>query len=312
MPPDIIALGEPLLEFNAASTGPLHQVSEYQVGWGGDVSNFAVAVSRLGGSAGLISRVGDDAFGRMFLDLWATEEVDAHHVIVEANARTGIYFISREGAAHGFTYYRQNSAASHISKEDLPADWFRGIKAFHTSGITQAISESACEAALYAMEEARLAGLVVSYDPNIRSQLWGPHRSKAIVLESIRRADLVLPSLEDAQFLSDSDQPSSIADELLAMGPKAVALKMGPEGVLLATEKGSVHFEAYSVNVQDTSGAGDTFDAGFLVQYLAGRSLEECAKFANAAASLSSTGRGAVTPIPRFADVEAFLSRSGS
>ena len=108
MQPEIISLGEPMLEFNATEEGSLSEVEHFAVGWGGDTSNFAIAASRLGGSVGYLTRLGDDEFAESFIKLWQKEGIDTSQVVRDAKAPTGIYFISRKGNTHYFTYYRKN------------------------------------------------------------------------------------------------------------------------------------------------------------------------------------------------------------
>lgn len=307
MIPDIVALGEPMLEFNATESGSLREVRAYQVGWGGDTSNFCVAASRLGGKVGYLTRLGADDFGKIFLDLWQAEGIDASQVVIEPDGATGIYFISRRDKSHSFTYYRKDSAASHLAVNDLPREYITGAKIFHTSGITQAISNSACDATFAAIEMARAAGVRVSYDPNVRASLWSRARARALILETIPQADFVFPSLEDGEFITGSQNPEAIAEQLLERGAKTVALKLGAAGVLLATDQQIQHIAAMPVNVVDTTGAGDTFAGAFVTAYVQGRSPIECARFANAAAALTTTGWGAVNPIPRRAQVDALL-----
>ncbi len=308
MTPDVVSMGEPLLEFNAQGAGPLRAIRSYEVGWGGDTSNFLIAARRLGASAGYVCRLGDDEFGEILLDLWLRERIDVRHVIREQGAQTGIYFISRRGADHSFTYYRKDSAASHLTVEDVPEAYISGARVFHTSGITQAISETALQATERAIEVARAAQVLVSYDPNIRLKLWEEERARDIALKTIAQADFVFPSLEDAAVLTSTEDPERIAAELLTYGPSVVAVKMGDRGALLATADGARHFNPFPVEVVDTTGAGDAFDGAFIAAYLRGDSLEDCARFANAAGALTTTGWGAVNPIPNRSDVEALLS----
>jgi 2-dehydro-3-deoxygluconokinase len=302
--PDVVAMGEPMLEFNASQPGSLREVRSYQVGWGGDTSNFSVAAARMGARTGYFTRLGADDFGQVFLDLWDSEGVDASQVIMEEGAATGIYFVSRQGSQHAFTYYRKDSAASHLSPVDIPAGYIAGAKVFHTSGITQAISVSACDAVFEAINIARDAGRRVSYDPNVRLKLWGQGRARAIVLETISLSDFIFPSLEDARFLSIHEEPQDAAAFLLERGPQVVALKLGAEGVLLATRAGIERIPPYHVQTVDSTGAGDTFDGAFIAAYLNGYNFVEAARFANIAAALATTGYGAVAPIPRAAEVK--------
>ncbi len=304
MCPDIISLGEPLLEFNATSEGSLHNVRRYEVGFGGDTSNFAIAVSRLGGNSGYICRVGDDDFGKIFLDLWKDEGVDTGNVITEKGGKTGIYFIARQDGNHSFTYYRRNSAASNLSVHDLPENYIRKSKVFYTTGISQAISNSSCDAVFEAIEVARESNVFVAYDPNIRFQLWGKHRARSVILETIRMVDYVFPNLSEGIELTGLANPEQITKELLKLGPKAVVLKMGRDGSLLASHDGLYFADPLDINFVDGTGAGDTFAAAFLSHLIDGGKLTDCLKFANAAAAITTTGWGAVNPIPKKSDVE--------
>jgi 2-dehydro-3-deoxygluconokinase len=306
---DIVSLGEPMLEFNALQEGSLAEVGQFSVGWGGDTSNFAIAVSRAGGRAGYLTRLGDDEFGESFLRLWAREGVDTTHVVKDPSSFTGIYFISRKGSKHFFTYFRKNSAASLMTPDFLPKTYISSAKLLHVSGISQGISASACDTVFAGIGMAKAAGVLVSYDPNFRSRLWPVERARAVIHETFRQADLVFPSIEDARLLTGISEAEEIARAYLAMGPKAVVMKLGGEGALLATKEGIRRFPPFRVPSIDMSGAGDTFDGAFLVGHLSGWPLDQCVRFANAAAALTTTGLGCVTPVPRREQIEALLAK---
>lgn len=308
MQPDIISLGEPMLEFNAPEEGALSDVPGFLVGWGGDTSNFAVAARRAGGRVGYLTRLGADEFGDSFVNLWQREGVDTSHVARDPQAATGIYFISRKGRQHHFTYYRRDSAASRMTPEFLPADYIAGAKLLHVSGISQAISVSACDTVFAAIGIARQAGRLVSYDPNYRPKLWPLERARAVVHETCRLAHILFPSLEDARALSGLQAPEEIARFYLGLGPRIVVLKLGAEGAMLATSDGLRTFPPVQVDSVDMSGAGDTFDGAFVVRYLSGRPLDECTRFANAAAALTTTGLGCVLPVPTADRIDALLA----
>jgi 2-dehydro-3-deoxygluconokinase len=309
MQPDIVALGEPMLEFNAVTTGRLKDVATFTRGWGGDTANFAVAAARLGGRVGYICRVGDDEFGTCFLELWQREGVDTSQVLVEANGFTGIYFIAiRVGGEHDFTYYRTDSPASHLSVDDLDPPYLEAARLFHTSGISQAISPSSREAVFHAMEIAKRAGVLVTYDPNLRLRLWPRHTARAVILSTCELADVVFPSLEDVRSLLGPVSPEAAARRLLKRGPHIVVIKLGAGGCLVATEDRVIRSPGFPVTPVDTTGAGDAFDGAFAVGLLEGRPLEETAAFANAVGALTTLGKGAVTPLPRRDQVNTFLA----
>ena len=303
-PLDLLAIGEPLLEFNQRRDGG----GAYTPGFGGDTSNAAVAAARQGAAVAYCTRVGDDHFGARFLELWRREGIDVRHVTRDPEAATGIYFISHDERGHHFSYYRAGSAASRMRPSDVPRGAIEGARVLHVSGISQAISSSACDAVFEAIDVARSSGSLVSYDPNVRPKLWPSARARAVALESVCHADLCLPSLEDATLLFGERTPDAHVDALLGAGARLVALKLGRDGVLVATVDERHHVAGFAVDSVDATGAGDTFDGSFLAERLRGADLVTAARYANAAAALSTLAYGAVDPIPRREQVERFLA----
>lgn len=148
------------------------------------------------------------------------------------------------------------------------------------------------------METARAHSTLVSYDPNHRPALWPPPRARAIVMRSADLADIVLPNLDEGRLLTGVHQPADVLAEFAARGPAIVALKMGADGVLLGAEGRTTHVPAHRVVPTDATGAGDTFDGAFAARLLDGDSPLEAARYAVIAAALTTTGHGAVGPIP--------------
>lgn len=240
--PSVLAMGEPLLEFNAAAEGTLESSTAFHIGFGGDTSNMAIAARRSGASSGYLTRVGDDAFGEALAELWRREGIDTTHVVTEPGGATGIYFITRHGdGKHAFTYRRAGSPASRLTPDDVPLPAVAAARLLHISGITQAISPSACDAAFHAMETARAHSTLVSYDPNHRPALWPTARARAIVMRSAELADIVLPNLDEGRLLTGVCEPADVLAEFAARGPAIVALKMGADGVLLGAEGRTTH-----------------------------------------------------------------------
>jgi 2-dehydro-3-deoxygluconokinase len=289
----ILCLGEPLVEFNRI------EGTEWRQGFGGDVSNVAVAAARQGARAGIATRVGDDGFGRLLREMWEAEGVDASAVATDADASTGLYFVRHGPEGHAFEYRRTGSAASRMAPGNLPRAAIEGADILHLSGISQAISPSAHEAAVTAMETARTAGARVSYDTNLRLALWPLEEARAAILDAVSRADIALPGLDDARQVLGIDDPERIVGEIRARGPGIVALTLGEEGVLLAAGDEVTHVPGIAVQAVDATGAGDCFDGAFLARLASGDTPAEAARYAAAAASLSTTGYGGVAPIPR-------------
>ena len=304
--PAIVCLGEPLIEFNRPKEG---DGRTWLQGFGGDSQNVAIAAARQGASTGYLTSVGQDWMGDAFLDLWKSEGVDASRVTRHPTAPTGVSFVTHSAAGHKFDYLRKNSAASLMTPETLAADYIAGAKMFHLSAIGQAISENARQTCDAAIAAARKAGVKVSYDTNLRLRLWELELARSVIDSTISRCDIALPSLDDSQQLTGLRDPDAIADYYLKLGAPLVALKMGPEGALVATADKRTRIPAHKVDAIDATGAGDTFDGAFLTRLLAGDDPETAARYANVAAALSTCGYGAVTPMPRKADVLTALRR---
>lgn len=299
---DLVCLGEPMVELNQHQAG-----GPYHPGFGGDVSNTAVAAARQGLKVAMATALGADVFGDSLRGLWTAEGIDHSAVPADPDAPTGLYFVTHGPAGHTFSYRRAGSAASRMSPRNLPLDLISSAKVLHFSAISQAISPSACDATFAAVEAARAAGRLVSYDTNLRLALWPLARARAVIRATIGLSDIILPGLDDAQKLCEAQDADGIVDELLGLGAKIVALTMGSDGVLVATGERRERIASHKVKAVDATGAGDAFDGAFLAEYLMTGDAFAAARHANAAAALSVTGYGAVAPLPSRADVARFL-----
>ncbi|CAG9165510.1 sugar kinase [Cupriavidus respiraculi] len=305
---DILAFGEAMVEFNQQPDDP----TRYLQGYGGDTSNFCVAAARQGARTGYITAVGEDSFGERLMALWTQERVDTRHVRIDPEAPTGVYFVSHDAHGHRFDYLRAGSAASRYSHEHLPQQAIADARFLHLSGISLAISNSACDSGLAAMELARKAGVRVSLDTNLRLRLWSLARARGIMREAFSFTDVCLPSWDDITVLTGLDDRDAIVDHLLGLGIGVVALKLGEEGAYVATPEARSLVAPYPVRALDATGAGDCFGGSFIARLAAGDSPFEAARYANVAAALSTTGYGAVAPIPSGDTVLARLAQSVS
>lgn len=303
---DIVCFGEPLIEFSQTQQP---NTNYYLQGYGGDTSNTAVAACRQGASVGVLTALGADKFGQSLCRLWSEEGIDASHVTINDASYTGVYFISYDDGQHFFDYLRKGSAASMMGPADLPREYIQKAHFLHVSGISQAISDSACEAVFEALRIARQAGVTTSYDTNLRLKLWPIDRARANIHAGVAMADIALPGLEDAQQLTGIDDPEAIIDYYLALGPSTVALKMGAQGAMVASGSERTHIPPHSVEPLDATGAGDIFDGAFLAQLAQGADAVSAARFANVAAAISTRVRGAFDSIPTRKQIEAVLTQ---
>ncbi len=302
--PDLVCFGEPMIEFNQTRPGDRHWLQ----GFGGDASNAAIAAARQGASVGFVGALGEDRFGDAFVELWRREHIDCSAVARRGDGHTAVYFVTHDADGHHFDFVRKGSAASRLGPVDLPHAYLAGCRILHLSGISQAISPAARDAGFAAIDVVKRAGGKVSYDTNLRLRLWSIEEARDTMHAAIARCDIALPSIDDARVMTRLDAPDAIADFHLRLGPTLVALKMGAEGALIATPDQRWRLPAIAVAAVDATGAGDTFGGALLARLLAGDGPLDAARYANVAAALSTTGYGAVEPIPRREAVSAALA----
>jgi 2-dehydro-3-deoxygluconokinase len=299
--PDIVAIGEPMIEFNEEPDG------RYCQGFGGDTSNAAIAAARLGASVRYVTQIGADKFGNLLMELWAREGVDTAFVKRHPTAATGVYVVNHTADGHSFTYLRAGSAASLMTPDDVPSAALKGAKYLHVSAISEAISASARETVAHAIALAKDAGAQISYDTNLRLRLWSLEAASPSIASTAAKADILKTSIEDARQLTGLETPEAVATHYLAAGPRLVVVTLGADGVLVATVERQERLAACKVRAVDATGAGDCFAGALLARLGAGDDPFTAARFANAAAALATTGYGAVAPLPREADVRVLV-----
>ncbi len=313
---DVVALGEAMLEFNQTRPGQ----PDYLQGFGGDTSNAAIAAARAGARTAYLSRLGRDAFGQALMGLWASEGIDTAAVEYDDDAPTGIYFVTHGAAGHEFSYRRAGSAASLMTPDWLhhhesagatgltsAASAISNASILHVSGISLAISGSACDTVFSAMKLARHAGTLVSFDSNLRLRLWPLDRALACTTHAVSLCDIFLPSLEDITALNGMTDPDQIVDWGHALGARQVVLKLGSEGALVSDTSRRERMAVHRVKLVDATGAGDCFCGNLLARLAQGDTIFEAARYANAAAALTVQGYGAVAPLPYPEQVRALL-----
>ena len=285
---DLYCLGEPLIEFNRQPDGRFLQ------GFGGDVSNAAIAAARYGATVSMLSRVGQDFFGDSLRDLWDQENVDHRHVIQGEGQETGLYFVTHDDQGHHFTYRRRRSAASHYAPADLPVKQLKQARMFYASGISLAVSHTMRDAVTAAAKAVRDAGGLFAFDPNLRTALWPLSEARDATHEVMKACDIALPGFDDARQLTGLDTPKTILDFYHDLGASVVALTMGDRGVVLSDPTGIYEIAPVPVDAVDATGAGDCFNGAFLAALLDGASHYQAAIQANEAAAASVAHYGAI------------------
>ena len=209
-------------------------------------------------------------------------------------------------------YFRRNSAASQISTHDIDKLDLYGCDFLHVTGIFPAVSKSALDAVKRLMSRAKALDMFISFDPNLRPQLWKDEKEMVRTLNSLaQEADLVLPGLSEGKILTKRDTPEGIAEFYHERGVDSVIVKLGDKGAYWSTggEHGTV--PAFPVKrIVDTVGAGDGFAAGVLSAVAEGMSLQEAAARGTVIGSIQITHRGDNEGLPTRAELEA-ITKAG-
>lgn len=308
--PDVVCMGEVMVELNAVTRGPLRHVQLFEKHAAGAEGNVAIGVSRLGCTSGLISRVGDDEFGRFLVSALMAEGVETKHVAVDRDYPTASFFIQRGHPIPNKSeayYYRKNSAGSRLGSSDVDTAYVAASKIFHVTGITPALSDTAKDATMKAAKAAKDGHVTLSLDTNIRLKLWTEETARATLRPLCEMADIVFTSCPDAKIILDQDQPEEIAKLLHVTGVGTVVVKLGAKGAFASSRGETVTGPAISTYVEDPTGAGDSFAAAFLATQLKGWTLRDSVRAGNATAALVVSVRGDYENIPDMEGLKTFL-----
>ena len=231
MSPGLVTAGETMGLVVQGAPGSLRNGEPMTFGMGGSESNVAIGVRRLGLPATWIGRIGQDPPGKLITRELRAEQVDA--IAVTDPAPTGLMVRWRPSGAHGHvTYYRRDSAGSHLESADIPAELVRGAAVLHVTGITLALGPGPASAVAHAVDVARGAGVTVSFDLNYRSALWSAEEAAPALEAAVRRADVVFAGELEAEIVTQTTDPLQAALALEKLGPGQVVIKRGAAGCL--------------------------------------------------------------------------------
>ncbi len=290
----IVSIGEAIVEIMRKRVdSPLDRADDFVGPFpSGAPANFADQVARLGHQSVFLGGVGDDDFGECLLRRFEQDGVDARYMARVEGLATGVAFVTYfSDGGRRFLFHIGNAAAGQLPKPT--AEMFAAADWLHICGSTLSASEAMREACHKACELASAAGAKVSFDPNLRPELLGGEEAlRHICAPVIEAAALLLPSSDEAQLLTGVSGAEAACEALVASGLEVVALKQGSEGCKIFTASDTVAVPAFEVEVVDPTGAGDCFDAAFVVGLTEGMSLEDTGKLANACGGLGATVQG--------------------
>ncbi|MGQ9730372.1 MAG: carbohydrate kinase family protein [Candidatus Zipacnadales bacterium] len=316
--PDIICLGEALIDMVAQNIGDLAHATGFDKAPGGAPANVAAGVGILGGSVGFIGKVGDDPWGRCLEETLRNCNVDTACLMKTQEEFTRLAFVARQqDGSHDFLFHGKRGADELLAPEDLNQSYIESASLFHFGSITT-IREPARLATYAAVKLAREAGLVISYDPNLRLALWEDERQALDqMILAMELVDVVKVNREELEFLTGIQDLERGAKALFDLGPELVLVTRGAEGCFFFHSNGMGGVPGHVVEVEDTVGCGDAFVAGILLMLqecereladLTGEDLRAICGFANAAAAITATGSGAIPALPTREEVEELLA----
>lgn len=307
---EILTLGEPMALFLANQKGELDKIEEFTKLVAGAEVNFAIGMARLGHEVAYITKLGEDPFGKYINRFLLENSIDTRYVTYDAGHFTGFQLKSKvEAGDPEVFYFRRHSAASHLQTEDVSNILWDKVKHLHLTGIPPAISSTCREVSYKLMAAAREKGISISFDTNLRPQLWRSKEEMVSVINDLAFcSDLVLPGVNEGKILTGSDDPNQIADFYLKEGVSTVVIKLGEKGAFVKTQDTSFEVQGFKVEkVVDTVGAGDGFAVGVVSGLRAGLSLKEAVVRGNAIGALAVMFPGDNDGLPNSLQLESYL-----
>jgi fructokinase len=296
---DVLGFGEALVDLISDQVVPsLKDADRFQRFVGGQVTNVALNVTRLGGRAAVAACVGDDGFGEYVRQQLELAGVGTDCLCVTAQAPTTVAINARQTATPDFIIHR--GADAHILPKERCLEAIKTSRVMHTSAFALS-REPARSTILRALEIARQNDCIVTLDPNYHPRIWPDLADvQGVLTEVYQWVNITKPSLDDCYRLFGAGlSPIAYAERFLNWGAEVVALTMGDQGVLLATTNGgSYQIKPSDARVADVTGAGDAFWAGLLVALLDGYPPPEAACFGQIVAETKIRTVGPVSEMP--------------
>lgn len=313
MPLDIFTFGEALVEVMRVEVGqPLHQPALFTGPYpSGAPFIFAMQAARLGAQVGAAGSVGADAFGQNLLTQLQADGIDTRGVQRLHSHTTGVAFVAyNTDGSRDFVFHINSAAAGQLAPAMLDAIDFDGLKLLHLMGSTLSIHADALAMGSAALARAQAAGAKISFDPNLRPQLMPSERAREVFAPFMRAADVLIPTADELCLLTGAAHVDDAAARLIGEQPtRVIVVTQGADGCTVYSNAGKQHIAGYHVEEVDPTGAGDCFDAGFVVRWLAGDRPADAARFANACGALAVTRKGPAEGAMPLADVLAFMEQ---
>jgi 2-dehydro-3-deoxygluconokinase len=294
----LIGIGEAMVELAPVEGG------HYAQGFAGDTLNTCWYLQQLAGDVRQVTyftRIGKDALSDSFLEFLDKSGLDTSAVSRDPERSLGLYLISLEGAERRFSYWRDQSAARRLADDAGRLDEvLSGAALIHVSGITLAIVEAnGRKNLLAALAKAREGGAIVSFDPNLRRGLWPDEATLGgAMIDMFKGCDIALPSFDDEQALWGDANAKASATRIAMFGVLEIVVKNGAGSAYVLADRVGASLPAQeSGEARDTTGAGDSFNAGYLAARLSGLGAAEACAFSHQLAAEVVRHPGALAPV---------------
>lgn len=314
----LLAIGEALIDFIPQETGKeLKNVCGFQPAVGGAPANVCGAFVKLGGESAMITQLGDDPFGDKIADEFAACGISCDYVKRTKEANTSLAFVAlKEDGNREFSFYRKPGADMLMKPEDVKEEWFEDAFALHFCSVSLGdfpMKEAHRKAVQYGAEK----GAIISFDPNLRLQLWDdPEKLRQAILEFLPLCHVVKISDEELEFITGCGTIEEALPKLLTGNTVMVIYTKGSQGAECYTANARAGAASQKVKAVDTTGAGDGFIGSFLYRLAAsgvtaknlsqitGEQMESHLKFANAFCGISVTRHGAIASYPTMEEMK--------
>lgn len=312
----ITALGEILIDYTPMPRSAAG-MQVFEQNPGGAPANVLACAVKLGRETAFIGKVGCDMQGEFLRQTVVDAGIDARGLISDPEAFTTLAFVSlSETGERSFAFARKPGADTRLRAEELDESLLADTMVLHIGSLSLT-DEPARGATLKAVEIAKQAGAIISYDPNYRALLWTSREAAMEQMRSVLDAvDIIKISDEETALLTDAETPEAAAEKLLAQGIPVVMVTLGAEGAMVATREGMQRVPGFPSDAVDTTGAGDSFWGGVLTcltesgkrpEELTLAEAVEFARFGNAVAALCVRKRGAIPAMPNREEVLELL-----
>lgn len=318
----LVTLGEVLVDMFPAEVGcRLDQVRAFLPTPGGAPANVAVAAVRLGYRSAFIGKVGSEMFGEMLVNVLKENGVETRGVLRDPQVRTTLAFIGMPDANTYEVIFYRNPGADHCLREDeLDRTLLENARALH-GGSLSLTHEPARTAHYAAVEIARAAGALISFDVNYRPALWSDlQEARQVIMEMLSRVDVLKVNETELELLTGSRDVERAVPTLLKDGPQLIAVTLGQYGSYFCTAQAVEFVPPFRVPTVDAVGCGDAFVAGLICQLvkeddwrsrLSVDNLRRVFRYANAVGAVTALARGVIPALPTAERVERFLQENG-